>query len=81
MYIVALLNFDREILDKSVFQKAGLEIQETAQYSVFGFCMCVHPVEHNMHWISPNPNKVDVFGGKGKGPSATSKIPEMTQEK
>lgn len=34
----------------------------------------MHPVEDNMHWISPNPNKVDVFGEKGKGTSATLKI-------
>lgn len=64
----------RQILDKTVFQRAGLEIQETAQYSAFGFCTCMHPTEDNMHWISPNPNQVHVFGEKGKGASATLKI-------
>ena len=41
---------------------------------MFGFCTCLHPVEDNVHWISPNPNKVNVFGEKGKGTSATLKI-------
>lgn len=32
----------------------------------------MHPVEDNIHWISPNPN--NVFGEKGKGTSAALKI-------
>lgn len=63
----------RQVLDTSVFQRAGLEMKETAQYSVFGFCTRLHPLKDNMHWISPNPHNVDVFGEKGKGTSAALK--------
>lgn len=63
----------RQILDTNVFQGSGLEIQEAAQYSVFGFCTRLHPVKDNMHWNSPNPHKVNVFGEK-KGTSVALKI-------
>lgn len=44
------------------------------QHSVlFAFCTSMHPVEDNIHWISPNPNKIDVFGKKGNGISAALK--------
>lgn len=33
----------------------------------------MHPVEDNIHWISPNPNKLGVCGKKGNGISATLK--------
>lgn len=36
----------------------------------------MYPLEDNIYWISPNPNKINMFGKKGNGISATLKIPK-----